>query len=335
MRFRMPASRRKLIVLAKLVVSVGLLALLLSCAGLPALAERFRGMDGLWMAAALGFYGLMIWVSAWRWRLLLDVQAVRVPSRTLSESFLVATFFNNFLPSNIGGDVVRIADTAPLAGTRTLATTVVLLDRGLGLLALFAVAAAGSLLAARQGLQVPGAGYLWIVLVVTLAGLTALLRRPGLFAGLLRPPLHWLRADWVLERLRQLGSAMHRFGRRPATLVLAFGGALVVQLLLVAFFFCTARSLNIPFGLVAAAMVVPIALVAQMVPISINGFGVREAVFSWFFSRLGLDLASALALSLASAGLIMLFSLSGGMLFLCRPGAARRGAGTDAPGAER
>jgi glycosyltransferase 2 family protein len=327
---RFLTSRRAPILAAKLIVSIGLLAILLSRADLPAMGERFRGMDGIWMAAALGLYGLMIWVSAWRWRLLLEVQSVRVPSRTLSESFLVATFFNNFLPSNIGGDVVRIADTAPFAGTRTLATTVVLLDRALGLLALFTVAAAGSLLAARQGLEVPGAGYLWIVLAATVAGLAALLRRPRAFAPLLSP-LERIRAGWILDRLRLLGLAMGRFGDRPAALALAFGGAIVVQLLLVGFFLCTARSLDISFGLIAAAMVVPVALVAQMLPISINGFGVREAVFSWFFSRLGLDLASALALSLASAGLIMLFSVSGGLLFLFRPGAVRPAAGSVTP----
>ena len=54
----------------------------------------------------------------------------RFPFRRLTASFLVATFFNNFLPSNIGGDVIRIADTAPAAGSKTLATTVVLIDRG-------------------------------------------------------------------------------------------------------------------------------------------------------------------------------------------------------------
>ena len=72
----------------------------------------------------------MILVSAWRWGLLLNAQGLVFSFSRLTSSFLVATFFNNFLPSNIGGDVVRIADTAPAAGSKTLATTVVLIDRG-------------------------------------------------------------------------------------------------------------------------------------------------------------------------------------------------------------
>jgi uncharacterized membrane protein YbhN (UPF0104 family) len=54
----------------------------------------------------------MCWRGTWRWRVLLDAQGVHVPRSRLLSSYLVAIFFNNFLPSNIGGDVVRITNTA-------------------------------------------------------------------------------------------------------------------------------------------------------------------------------------------------------------------------------
>ena len=109
-----------------------------------------------WLAAALGLYLLMVLASAWRWGLLLDAQGVPVPARTLTGSFLVATFFNNFLPSNIGGDVIRIADTARPAGSKTLAATVVLVDRGIGLLGLVLLAAvAGSVVGDTGASPVP------------------------------------------------------------------------------------------------------------------------------------------------------------------------------------
>ena len=57
---------------------------------------------------------------------------------------------------------------------------------------------------------------------------------------------------------------------------------------------------------------------AQMAPVSINGFGVREAVFSFFFARFGLSVEAAVAVSLLGTALIMLFSLGGGALFLLR-----------------
>ncbi len=89
------------------------------------------------------------------------------------------------------------------------------------------------------------------------------------------------------------------------------------------FYVCAAHSLAVPFPFLAASVIVPISLAVQMVPLSINGFGVREAVFAFFFAGLGLNVSSALTLSLGSAALIMLFSLSGGAVFMLRPKGAK------------
>jgi len=301
----------------KLTVSTVLLWVLFSRADLRTTLTHFRQMNMLWMTAALGMYGLMLLVSAWRWSLLLRVQTVHVSLSTLTKSFLVATFFNNFLPSNIGGDVVRVADTAPFAGSKTLATTVVLLDRLLGLIALLAVAAVASVLAASAGVRLEGVGYVWIALVAIAAGLVVFLRFPESVSRILRAAAHG-RAAALQTRLHNLVNAIERFARQPLTVWLAFIGAVAVQALLVLFYVCAARSLSVPLPLLAASVIVPVSLAVQMAPVSINGFGVREAVFAFFFTSLGFDVSSALTLSLGSAGLIMLFSLSGGGVFLLR-----------------
>ena len=77
--------------------------------------------------------------------------------RRLNASWLVALFFNNFLPSNIGGDVIRIADSVSITHSRTVAAAVVLVDRAIGLAALLVVAAAGAWIASMQGINIPGA----------------------------------------------------------------------------------------------------------------------------------------------------------------------------------
>ena len=87
------------------------------------------------------FYTLNVLASVWRWHLLLEAQHVHVPRRTLFGSFLVALFFNNFLPSNIGGDVIRIRDTAPAGAVEDARDDGRAVDRGLGLMALVLVAA--------------------------------------------------------------------------------------------------------------------------------------------------------------------------------------------------
>ena len=118
-----------------------------------------RNASPVWLLVAIGVYFANVLASTWRWRLLLDAQHIRVPPRTLLSSYLVAGFFNNFLPSNIGGDVIRIRDTARPAGSKTLATTIVLADRGIGLLGLVLVAAVGATMAAA--VRADGASPIW------------------------------------------------------------------------------------------------------------------------------------------------------------------------------
>ena len=134
------ASRRRRILLAiEVVVSIALLTFLFSRVDMAALWDGARRASVVWLAVALGLYFINVVASAWRWQLLLRAQGVQVPSRTLLSSYLVAGFFNNFLPSTIGGDVVRIRDTARPAQSKTLATTVVFVDRALGLMGLVLV----------------------------------------------------------------------------------------------------------------------------------------------------------------------------------------------------
>ena len=79
-----------------------------------------------------------------------------------------------------------------------------------------------------------------------------------------------------------------------------------------------AYALHIAVGPWDLAVIVPLSFILQMAPISINGFGVREAVFSLYFARLRLPLESALLVSLVPTLLVMLFSLSGAAVYVGR-----------------
>ena len=313
-----PRARTVLAPLLKAVVSIVLLAVLIARVDVARLWEAARQASPSWLVGALVLYGLMILASAWRWGLLLTAQNIRLPFRTLTSSFLVATFFNNFLPSNIGGDVVRVADTAPAAGSKTLATTVVLLDRAMGLLGLVLIAAVGATTTSRLADGGPVAPLmLWAGFAVAVILAAPALVKPAAFARLLQP-LRVLHPSWVDERLSRLTTALSRFGQSPGALAACFAGAIVVQGVLVAFYVAIAQSMRIPIGFSELAVIVPVSFIVQMIPLSMNGFGIREATFGFYFTRLGLPLESALLVSFTGAALIMLFSLSGGVAYLSR-----------------
>ena len=97
---------------------------------------------------------------------------------------------------------------------------------------------------------------------------------------------------------------------------------------MVVYYFVVAYALHLNVALSDIAVIVPISFVVQMLPVSVNGFGVREATFSFYFSRIGHPIESALLVSLAAQALIMLSSLSGAAVYVWRsrhhtaPGAA-------------
>ena len=265
------AGRNAIFWIIKIGVSSGLLYWLLRQVDVHRLWQVARTASLPWLAVSLVLFFVMILVSAWRWGLLLGAQDVRMSFGALTASWLVATFFNNFLPSNIGGDVIRIRDTARAAGSKTLAATVVLLDRGIGLLGLIFVAATGATLAARnsEAIGPVGPGLLWA------ARWRARWPRRGrsrrAIGRLLRRSAR--RQEWVDERLERLTSALARFARRA--LVNCFTGAIAVR----ASSCCSMRRLRALPDSPRTWRSHPASFIVQMLPVSVNGWGLRESTY--------------------------------------------------------
>lgn len=305
---------------AKIVVSLLLLAFLFSRIDMARIWASARHASLPWLVAALLVYTLNVAASVWRWHTLLEAQDVRMPRRKLFGSFLVANFFNNFLPSNIGGDVIRIRDTAPAAQSTTLAATVVLVDRGLGLMGLVLISAMGASMAVSlhgQGVLPIWPSWLWAGFFVGAAvAVPAMMAPEGL--GRLLQPLTFLHPEWISQQIEMLTGTLGRFKEKPSSLIRCFGGAVLVQALVVAFYVAVVNALNLPVTAADLAVIVPLSLIVQMLPVSVNGFGVREATFSFYFTRVGLPIESAVLLSLVAAGLTMVHSLSGAAVYVTR-----------------
>jgi uncharacterized protein (TIRG00374 family) len=302
-------------------VSAALLYFVLRSIDLPSFWARVKGMHPAWILLALAAYAATQSIGVWRWNRLLRAQHIEVEPRRLTESIWVSMFFNNFLPSNIGGDVVRIADTAPAAGSKTLAMTVILVDRVLGLTALVIIASSGALVASLLGVHIPGARWLWIASAFVAVAAISVIAMPQLVGDAVSHalrPVRALKKPWLTERVQRLEDAVIRFRNAPSAVAGAFAGAMVVQITVVAFYLLTAEGLSVPLPIFLGAVLIPVSLVVQMAPVSINGFGVREAVFAFFFRRFGLPTDAAVALSLVSTGMVLGLSLVGGFFFLRR-----------------
>ena len=305
----------------KIVVSGGLLYWLFRTQDIK-LADflaTVRSASLPWLALALLLQLTVVVVGTWRWRLLLTAQHVDLPFRTLLNSYLVATFFNQILPSNVGGDVVRIGDTSKPAGSKTVAAMIVLVDRGIGLLGLGFVAAVGATITAwiSPTLGPIGPGILWLVLAVAIAATAWAVWMPHGVGALLKP-LRALHQEWFGERIEQLMAALHKFRTTPSALIIGFSVPICVQGLLVLFYLSIALALHLEIPIADLAVVVPISLVVQMLPVSLGGIGIRESTFVLYLSSFGVAQKSALALSLTGTLLIVIFALSGAVAYLIR-----------------
>jgi hypothetical protein len=182
------------------------------------------------------------------------------------------------------------------------------------------VAAVGATMVAGITGHVPSPiwpAWLWAgLLVMTIVSAPAVLAPAGI--GWLLRPLTVFHPEWVGGRIGSITTALSRFRDRPGALAGCFAGAVFVQASIVVFYAAIAYALHVPIPAWDLAVIVPLSFIVQMLPISVNGFGVREATFSYYFARVGLPLEAGLLVSLVGAALIMLFSLSGAAVWFAR-----------------
>jgi hypothetical protein len=146
---------------------------------------------------------------------------------------------------------------------------------------------------------------------------------PDGFGRLLRP-LTIFHPEWVGNRIEKITDVLTRFREQPGALASCFAWAVIVQMTMVVFYFAVSVGLHLNLALSDLAVIVPLSFIVQMLPVSVNGFGVREATFSFYLTRIGQPIESALLVSLVPQALIMLSSLAGAAVYMSRSHARTR-----------
>lgn len=302
--------------LVKIVVSVGLLVLLIQAVGWQetlAVARRAR-LGFLGMAA--GIYLLTLFVRAARWQILLGAQGIRVPVRRLAYLYFVGSFFNMVLPSGVGGDVIKIYELArhnpgDLSHFEARVTSSVIADRVSGLVVLFLMGTV-ALPWAVERLPPSIVGVLLALTGASLVGLGVLLI-PSLRR---RVEHHIPGAHWLFSRrgVRGLYASLDSYSWpalwRAALVSLGFNGLIVLVNVALGLAF------HVNVRLVDYIVFVPIISFLLVLPVSINGLGVREGGYVALFGQVGVPRESALAMSLAFYAVTLLAGLIGGVWYV-------------------
>lgn len=270
----------------------------------------------LLLAFLMFFLGYLI--TALRWRMLLLAQGVNARIGFLVQSFMVAIFFNNLLPSTIGGDIVRVYDSWRLGNSRSGAASVVVVDRLMGLLALASYALI-TVMAARQLTDlVPALPALVLGATLAVGGLAwfVFFAPRRLYQSLEQYLDRRTTQPWRI--IAKISSAFSAFRGRRDLLVRTFGLSLLLQLNVIVHFIIVSWALGIDIPVLAMFTMIPLSIFVTMLPVSINGIGLREGVFVFFFSAYGIDAVEAIAFAWIALGFVMLQGVIGGILFATR-----------------
>lgn len=293
--------------LLRVAVSAALIAWILRGTDLREVWATFRTADVRYILIAIGLIPLGYLSSVMRWRLLLRAQGGDATLPFLFRSLMTGIFFNNFLPSTIGGDAIRAWDTARSGVGRAMALTIIMVDRFVGLLALLLFAAVGLLGAGRLTERVPDLAF-WVLGVGTLMVIAAMVLFLPRFGEVQRTiPGN--------GKLAKVTSALFAFRGHGKALAGAFFFSLCLQTAVVINAWVIARALRIELGLAPFFVIIPFAVFIMMVPVSINGIGVRENVFVFFLAALGVAESTGLAFAWLEYGLLLLQALAGGLVY--------------------
>jgi uncharacterized protein (TIRG00374 family) len=245
-------------------------------------------------------------VAGYRWYLIMRRIGSRNSSGFFLRSYFKGTFFNQGLPTSIGGDAVRVLDCTN--GGHTLRDSLygVFIDRFVGLAGLLLLNI-GALLG-NQHILPPRITYpLLGVLALLFAALAVLLlvRRMPLF----------LRSRW-LGFIAQLSEHYHQVYATPASAGLQLGLSILIHLLAMTAFTVLGTSVGLDYPLSVYLVLVPPVVLLTILPISLAGWGVREGAMIGIFLLVGADEARVLTFSILYGLLALASSLPGLLLYL-------------------
>ena len=301
--------RQLLVLAARILISLALLYLSLRGINFAAIQERLSQINPGWVALSVLATAVQVFFGALRWREISDKCGAPLTDLQAFRINMIGTFFNQTLPSAIGGDAMRLWLVNRSGAGWRAATYSVLVDRAIGLIALAAVVVAS--LPWSYDLIADAHGRLALVLT-DMAAISA-----GLgFLLLGRLPWRWLKTWWPTHHIHACSvTANHvlfnrRSGPKIAVLSLSVHGLAVVIA------WCAARAIAAPVEFSQVFLLIPPIMLITMLPISIAGWGVREATMMVAFGYAGLAQADGTVVSLLFGAASFIVGAIGGLVWV-------------------
>ena len=293
----------------KILVSAALLYLALRKANFSDLASRLDLTSAAWLALAVAITFFQIFIGVLRWRIVSAECGAPLPIRQAMRYNVIGTFFNQTLPSSIGGDAVRLWLVARSGAGWRAATYSIFVDRAVGLIALAIIIVASLPWSYHLIGDAYGRSALALIDFAALAGGAGFLVLGGL-------PWPWLRQWWGTHHIHACAVIANRviFSRKNEPAIAAL--SLLVHILAVVIAWCVVQSIAAPVGFGQTFLLIPPVMLITMLPISIAGWGVREATMGLAFGYAGLMTEEGVNISLLYGAVSFVAGAIGGLVWI-------------------
>jgi hypothetical protein len=263
-----------------------------------------------------GFFVIWIahYICIYRWRMLMRPLMPILSLAQLFGIYCIGLFFNLTFPTAVGGDIVKMyyAGKPSKAYAQSFAAT--FLDRDAGMLAMMMIACIAIVIhpVALPGIHVPL--IIWSVFALFVVGNIAIFAPR--FHRRLTDLLHGMHLSKMARKVDTISGAFQIMGRHHGVLVGSLLISVINQLLVIAVTWIMAIGLRLNISFAWFLIFVPVITLIQMIPISLNGMGLREYAFMSLFGAIGVAPASCIALGLLASIVVILSSIPGGIVYM-------------------
>ncbi len=297
----------------RLIVTAAMLAWIFTQVDLRSVGGVLAQADLRWLVLGVGVNLLSVVFAAWRWqRVLVGLGFVQRLPRMV-RLVLSGAFFNMFLPSSVGGDVMKMVLIAPDVSRREVAISSVLMDRVIGLAVTIGVGLVAVLLLPQVWDEPAVLATLALAVVIFCGGMITLFNR-GLIdlAGRIAPKFIWNRLGDTVLRVHE---SLMLIGQNPRILLQTSAISVLRQLVICLSVYFASRAFGMQVSPLVFFATVPIAVAITALPVAINGLGIQDNALIFLLGATGVTAVEALSLSIFLHALRNGIGLLGGIIF--------------------
>ncbi len=310
----MKTFKKILTALLRVSVSIILLIFLFKQVDRKSLFEIIKNANPLLLLLAAFIFFLVYVLCLFRWEMLLRALKIHLPLKRVIISAAGGYFFSLFLPSTIGGDLMRSIDLATHTRRPHEVIATVVLDRVSGYVGLVLVALLAMLVGWRYINDKSVLLSVGIITAILIAVLLVLFNR--FIYSKINKLIHSPNAGKIRQLLEDLHDELHYFKHHKKVIVNNLIFSLLVQAMPPLSFYVIALSLGLKINIIYFFIFLPIIGAITLLPISIGGLGLRDASTIYFFTKIGISRDLAFAMSLLNFFFILAFGALGGLIYV-------------------